>query len=336
MRELTFVENGRLEWRDAADPALEGEAEALVRPLAVATCDLDLWLLHGRIPYQGPLAMGHEGVGEVIEIGDSVDSVSPGDLVSIPFQVSCGECPSCRRGHTGNCERVGRMATYGLPIGENYGGFLSDSVRIPFADAMLVPVPDDVEPATIASLSDNIPDAWRSVAPPLADAPGSPVLVCGGAGSIALYAVQIALALGAERVVFAGGTGEHRELAKRLGAELAEREFPQRLGPFPVAVDFSATHEGLACALRSTAPGGICTINAIYFEEATPVPLLEMYTKGIRIVTGRVHARPAMEPILELVRGGRLRPELVTGETASWDDAAEAVAGHQAKLVISR
>jgi hypothetical protein len=61
-----------------------------------------------------------------------------------------------------------------------------------------------------------------------------------------------------------------------------------------------------------------------------------MYTKGVRVVTGRVHARPAMEPILELVRGGRLRPELVTGETATWDDAAEAVAGHDSKLVISR
>jgi len=336
MRELNFVEQGRVEWRDADDPQLEGDGEALVRPLAVATCDLDLWLVHGRIPHQGALAMGHEGVGAVTEVGDSVSAVAPGDVVSIPFQVSCGECATCRRGHTGNCERVGRMATYGLPIGENYGGFLSDSVRVPFADAMLVPVPGDVEPASIASLSDNVPDAWRSVAPPLEAAPGSPVLICGGAGSIAHYAVQIALALGAERVDFAGGTPEHRQLAERLGAALVDEEFPQRLGPYPITVDFSGSRDGLACALRSTEPEGICTINAIYFEEATPVPLLEMYTKGIRVATGRVHARPAMEPILDLVRGGRLRPELVTGETATWDDAAEAVAGHRAKLVISR
>ncbi len=336
MRELTFVEKGRVEWRDADDPKLDGDGEALVRPVAVATCDLDLWLVHGRIPYQGALPMGHEGVGEVTDVGDSVSAVAPGDLVSIPFQVSCGECDTCRRGHTGNCERVGRMATYGLPVGENYGGFLSDSVRVPFADAMLVPVPGDVEPASIASLSDNVPDAWRSVAPPLEAAPGSPVLICGGAGSIAHYAVQIALALGAERVDFAGGTPDHRELAEQLGAALVDEEFPQRLGPYPITVDFSGSHEGLACALRSTAPEGICTINAIYFEETTPVPLLEMYTKGIRVATGRVHARPAMEPILELVRGSRLRPELVTGETASWDDAAEAVAGHRSKLVVSR
>jgi alcohol dehydrogenase len=61
-----------------------------------------------------------------------------------------------------------------------------------------------------------------------------------------------------------------------------------------------------------------------------------MYTKGIRFQTGRVHARPAMPPILDLVRDGRFRPELVTGETASWEDAVIAVANHRAKLVITR
>jgi alcohol dehydrogenase len=336
MRELNFLEKGKLEWREADDPKLDGDAEAIVRPVAVATCDLDLWLVRGQIPYEGPLAMGHEGVGEVIEIGDSVSDVAPGDLVSIPFQVSCGECETCRRGHTGNCESVGRMATYGLPIGENHGGFISDAVKVPFADAMLVPVPGDVEPTAIASLSDNIPDAWRSVAPQLEAQPGATVLVCGGAGSIALYAVQIAVAVGAERVDFAGGSPEHRALAERLGATLEDEEFPDRLGPYPITVDFSGSHDGLACALRSTAPEGICTVNAIYFEPETPLPMLEMYTKGIRVATGRVHARPVMEPILELVRDGKLAPERVTGETASWDEAAEAVAEHRSKLVISR
>jgi alcohol dehydrogenase len=336
VRALTFIEKGKLEWREADDPRLEGDGEALVRPVAVATCDLDLALVRGQIPTAGPLAVGHEGVGEVVDAGDAVSSLSEGDLVSIPFQVSCGDCRNCLRGQTGNCESVGRMATYGLPVGENYGGFLSDLVRVPFADAMLVPVPEGVEPAAIASLSDNIPDGWRSVAPQLEAEPGAPVLICGGAGSIALYAAQIALALGAERVDFAGGRPEHRELAERLGANLLEEEFPQRLGPYPITVDFSGTHEGLSCALRSTAPDGTCTINSIYFEERTPVPLLAMYTMGINVYTGRVHSRAVMEPILELVREGGLRPELVTAETAEWEDAAEAFAGHRGKLVISR
>ncbi len=66
------------------------------------------------------------------------------------------------------------------------------------------------------------------------------------------------------------------------------------------------------------------------------MPLLEMYTRGIRFHTGRCHARPAIEPIFELVRDGSFKPELVTHETATWDEAAVAVAGHDGKLVISR
>ena len=66
------------------------------------------------------------------------------------------------------------------------------------------------------------------------------------------------------------------------------------------------------------------------------MPLLEMYTKGIRFATGRCHARPAIEPLLDLIRAGSFQPERVTRETASWDEAAEAVAGHSGKLVINR
>jgi threonine dehydrogenase-like Zn-dependent dehydrogenase len=336
VRQLTYTEGGKPEWREAPDPALEGDRQALVRPLVVATCDLDLLVTRGHVPVQDGLPVGHEGVAEVVEVGDAVTSVEPGDLVSVPFQVSCGECESCRRGRTGNCRSVGRMASYGIPIGENHGGFLSDLVRVPFADAMLLGVPEGIDPAAIASLSDNIPDGWRAVGPQLADEPGADVLICGGGGSIGLYAVDIAVALGAGRVDWAGGTDAHRELAGALGANVLDQEFPERLGPYPITVDFSGTHEGLACALRSTAPDGVCTVNAIYFEPTTPVPMLEMYSKIMRVDTGRVHARPAMDSVLDLVREGSISPERVTAETAAWDDAAEAVADHRGKLVISR
>lgn len=336
MRELDFVEKGRLEWREADEPSLQGDGEALVRPLAVATCDLDLMIVRGLVPTDDPFPFGHECVAEVTEVGDAVSSVKPGDLVSVPFQISCGECERCRRGQTGNCERVERMAMYGLPMGTNYGGFLSDSARVPFADAMLVPVPEGIAPEAVASVSDNIPDAWRTVGPQLAERPGSPVLITASGASIALYATSIALALGAERVDLVGGNSWLRGRAAELGANLLDQEFPKRLGPYPVVVDACGDPEGLACALRSTEPEGICTSIGIYFAETTPVPLLEMYTKGIRFHTGRVHARPAMEPVLELVREGRFAPERITAETASWDDAAEAVAGHRGKLVISR
>ncbi|HSS04612.1 MAG TPA: alcohol dehydrogenase catalytic domain-containing protein [Solirubrobacterales bacterium] len=336
MQQLDFIEKGRLEWREASAPRLEAEGEALVRPLAVATCDLDLLLVRGLAPVEEPFPFGHECVAEVIDVGDGVQGVEPGDLVSVPFQISCGECDACRRGNTGNCERVERMAMYGLPMGTNYGGFLSDSVRVPFADAMLVPVPDGIDPASIASLSDNIPDAWRTVGPQLAERPGVAVLICASGAAIALYATSIALALGAERVDFAGGNSYLRGRAEELGANLLEADFPKRYGPYPITVDASADPDGLACALRSTEPDGICTSIGIYFSESTPVPLLEMYTKGIRFHTGRCHARPAMEPLMDLVRAGDFKPQRVTAETAAWDDAPEAIAAHRSKLVISR
>lgn len=336
MRQVEFIGKGHLEWREAAEPRLRGDREALVRPLSVATCDLDRLLVAGLAPVSEPFPFGHECVAEVTEIGDTVESVRPGDLVSVPFQISCGECATCRRGHTGNCERVERMAMYGLLMGTNYGGFLSDSARVPFADAMLVPVPEDIEPASVASLSDNIPDAWRTVGPHLEERPGAPILIAASGASIALYAVSIAQALGAERVDLVGGNSYLRERAESLGANLLEPEFPKRIGPYPITVDASGDVEGLACALRSREPEGICTSIGIYFADTTPVPLLEMYTKGIRFHTGRVHARPAMEPILELVRAAKFKPELVTGETADWEEAPTAVAEHRSKLVVSR
>jgi alcohol dehydrogenase len=336
VRQLEFIAAGTVEWRDADEPRIEGDREAVVRPVTVATCDLDRALIAGAIPYEGPFAFGHEGVAEVTDVGDAVKSVEPGALVSVPFQIACGECARCRRGQSGNCDSVRRMSMYGLPLGDDYGGFLSDAVRVPFADAMLVGVPEGVDPAAIASLSDNIPDAWRTVGPQLEAEPGAAVLICGGAGSIPLYAVAIAVALGAGRVDFAGGSPADRELAANLGASLVDEEFPERLGRYPITVDASGSHDGLACALRSTEPDGVCTSIGIYFEPETPVPLLEMYTKGIRFETGRPHARESMERILGLVREGKLRPELVTRETAAWDDAAEAIAAHRGKLVISR
>ncbi len=335
MRRLEFIEKGRLEWVDADEPEIKGEGEALVRPLALATCDLDLMIVRGRAPVPGPFAFGHECVAEVTVAGADA-GFAEGDLVSVPFQISCGECERCLRGQTGSCTEVPRLSMYGLPLGGDYGGFMADSVRVPFARAMLMPVPADVDPVAIASLSDNIPDGWRTVAPQLEAAPGSSILICAGAGSIPVYAAGIAVALGAERVDFAGGSEGERALAAAYGANLVEAEFPERLGPYPITVDASGRHDGLHCALRSTEPDGTCTSIGIYYEAETPIPLLEMYTKGIHFHTGRVHARPAMEPLLDLIRSGAFDPAPVTAQVVDWDDAEAALSALDRKTVVTR
>jgi alcohol dehydrogenase len=339
MQQLTYTAPHELQWQDAPLPKLTGDGAALVRPVAVATCDLDALIFAGESPFAPPFAVGHECVAEVVEAGDEVSSFAQGQLVSVPFQISCGVCEPCRRGRSSNCASVDFMSTYGFgPAVARWGGFLSDLVCVPYAEHMLVPLPAGVSPAAVASASDNIADAWRAVAPPLADEPGAAVLVVGGAssGSIGLYAVALALGLGAESVTYVDADGDRRATAASLGAQ-SLAETPQRLGPFAVTVDSSADAAGLALALRSTAPDGICTSTAIYFGEQPALPLLEMYTKGITFKTGRANAREAMPHVLAMVAAGAFAPERVTTRTVAWQAAADALLERDwCKLVIER
>jgi alcohol dehydrogenase len=338
MEQLTFVEPHRLEWREVPAPRLEADTAALVRPLAVTTCDLDHGIIAGRVPLPGPFPLGHEFVAEVVDVGDAVGSVRPGDRVVVPFQISCGHCGRCRKGLTSSCETVPVRSAYGLgPIGGlDWGGALADLLRVPYADAMLQPLPAGVAPAAVASASDNLCDAWRTVAPFLADEPGATVLVVGGGAiSIALYAVAVARALGAGRVVYLDTDPARGALAERLGAEVVVGAFPRRAGEFAITVDASADPDGLACALRSVVPYGVCTSVGIYYGDTT-VPLLEMYGRGVRFVTGRVNARAHLPFVLDLVATGRLDPTPVTSAEVAWRDAVDALLHGGAKPVIVR
>jgi threonine dehydrogenase-like Zn-dependent dehydrogenase len=339
MLQLTYTGADALEWREAPEPQLSSDGAAIVRPLAVATCDLDALIIEGGSPFPPPFAIGHECVAEILDVGDAVSSLSPGQLVSVPFQISCGKCTSCERGRSANCSTVGFMSTYGFgPAVERWGGFLSDIVCVPYAEHMLVPVPLGLDPTAVASASDNISDAWRAVAPALVDEPGGSVLVVGGAaaGSIGLYAAALAVALGAESVLYVDTDPARRETANAVGAQTLG-ELPKRLGPFPITVDASADPDGLALALRSTAPDGICTSTAIYFGEQPTLPLLEMYSKGITFRTGRANAREAIPHVLELASSGAVHPELVTSKVVAWTDAADALLERGwTKLVIER
>lgn len=327
MKSLTYLGPHALEWRETPEPTLPSDGAALVRPKAVATCDLDALIVAGRAPFAPPFPLGHECVAEVVELGDNVTSLKPGQLVSVPFQISCGECRPCLRGHTGNCASVPFMSTYGFgPAVDRWGGFFSDLVCVPYAEQMLVPVPSGLAPAAIASASDNISDAWRAVAMPLAEDPGAGVLVLGGAGagSIGLYAAALAVALGASETLYIDVDENRRRTAAALGADTLA-DLPKRAGPFAITVDACGDPAALEFALQATAPDGVCTSTAIYFDEPPALPLLRMYTQCVTFKTGRVHARPAMPHVLELAADGALGLTSVTTSVVPFDQAAEAL-----------
>jgi alcohol dehydrogenase len=339
MKTLVFEEPGRLAWSDVEAPTLQHAREALVRPLAVARCDLDASILRGQAPFQGPFAIGHECVAEVIAIGDDVKSVSVGDRVVVPFQISCGACARCKSGLTASCTGVRARSMYGFGDlgGREWGGVLSDVVRVPFADAMLLLAPENVSSESLASAGDNVSDGYRTVAEPLARNPHAPVLVVGGsASSVGLYAVACARALGSSDVRYVDHDGQRLTVAERLGAKAIDTKYASFRGSFPITVDASAAHDGLAAAMLSTEPGGICTSVGIYYDDRAPVPLLGAYGIGLTFITGRVNSRSVVPNVLRLLAKKNLDVASVTTRLASWDDAIDAMLDPSPKVIVTR
>lgn len=341
MRQLTYEETGRYAWREVPEPQLAAREQALVRPLMVACCDLDVAVCHGRLPLPPGYAVGHEGLAEVVAVGDDVKGVHVGDRVVVPFQINCGACRECRRGVTGSCSSVPLMAAYGMaPIaGLDGGGFMSDLVLVPYADAMLIPFPKAVEPISIASLSDNIPDGWRTVGPFSAeldqlDPVDRRVLVLGRL-SIGLYSAAFAVALGAH-VDYVDTDPLRLAAAEKLGAVVHDVAKPDKSwGSYPVTVHTTADADLLSATLRATWPDGVCTDTGIYPGYQVEMPLLPMYSRGVRFVTGRVSARTVIPRVLELLAGG-LDLSPAVDRVVAWEDAPAAWPKMTGKTVFTR
>ena len=340
MRQLMFDAPGTVRWEDAADPVIADPAAAIVRPIAVATCDIDVGALRGIYPMTGPYPLGHEGVAEVVDVGDAVVDVRIGDRVVVPFQISCGSCGACRRGRTGNCEAHPRLSTFGLGAlgGLQWGGLLADLALVPHADAMLVAVPDHIEATTIASASDNIPDAWRCVGPQLAAEPGAEVLVVGGdsgPNSIGLYAAGLALAAGADR-------GSSTSIAMRPASTSPDHSVPKQSRPANSTQGRRLRdHRGRQ---RHRVGPALCAgehcLRRLVHESLGlppgPEPPDVLDVLAMLHVAHRPRARaPRHSAVLAAVDAG-FDPRKVTSTVVDWDDAESTLAEPPMKLVISR
>jgi threonine dehydrogenase-like Zn-dependent dehydrogenase len=339
MKQLVFIAPERFEWQDAPAPRIKAETDATVRPLAVARCDLDLYLATGFVKYKGPFAFGHEMVGEVVDAGSEA-GVIPGERVVVPFQLSCGRCSACLRGLTNSCEAYPFCAAYGLPTsGTNFGGALSDLLLVPFADHMLVKLPDGVDPIIAASACDNIADGWRGVATQLKARPGATVLVVGGlAQSVGIYAAGAAVALGASRVLYLDDKADCRDRAALMGAEtgplaLAEGRTPTE--QFEIVVEAAGDAAALGFAIQSCAANGVVSSVSMHFGATTPVPLTQAYFKGMTLHTGRVHSRAVLPDVLGCIACGVLHPEHVTHRVLPFDSAADAMTDPGPKLIFT-
>lgn len=358
MQQLFFVKKNKLEWREVARPEISNGQQAIVRPFAVAKCDLDDAFLFDNVDLKlkigsalglvdphfksifgdllkGPFPFGHECVAEVTEIGDEVKNINVGDVVSVPFQISCGFCDNCRRGATSACHNTPPISTYGFGKHLQFGGAMSDFIKVPFADAMLLKIPHHIDPVHLASLSDNIPDAYRHLKD-IEPNPNQKVLIVSGkAKSVGMYSLLLAKAMGVAEVDYVDNNKERLEIAQKLKAHNIYEEYHQVTGKYDVVIDASSTAAGLKTSLRSVRNFGTISSSGIHIKK-TPVSLLELYAKGINFKIGLANARVDASSILKLLERVEIPFELITTSLEEWANAETAFLRETTKVIVKR
>ncbi|MEU7973764.1 zinc-dependent alcohol dehydrogenase [Micromonospora sp. NPDC005553] len=199
---------------DVPDPKIMNARDAIVRISTTAICGSDLHLYHGYIPAmrKGDI-LGHEFMGEVVEVGPQVRNLAPGDRVVVPFPIACGHCSSCQRGLYSVCENSNPNAGiaekimghspagifgYSHLLG-GYAGGQAEYARVPFADVGPVKVPDEISDDQAVMLADVFPTGYMGAE--MCDIKPGQVIAVWGAGPVGLLAAASARLLGAERVI---------------------------------------------------------------------------------------------------------------------------------------
>lgn len=358
MQQLFFVKKGKLEWREIQAPKITSGKDVLVRPFAVAKCDLDDAFLFNNVTLKlaigntlglidpnykstfgdlmkGPFPFGHECVAEVIETGDNVSKIQIGDIVSVPFQISCGTCNSCLSGHTATCSTVDPVSTYGFGKHLQFGGAVCDVLRVPFGDHMLTRIPDHIDPIGLASLADNIPDAYRHVEE-LEHNPTQRVLIISGkAKSVAIYTLMLAKAMGASEVDFVDARPSQTELAEKLNADNVYKSFSQINKKYDLVVDACSTASGLKTAFRSVRNYGTVSSSGIYIKK-TAVSLIDLYAKGVHFKIGLANAKTYAVKTLDLISAKNIHFGVATTKHGRWENAIEAFLTDTNKVVVTR
>jgi glutathione-independent formaldehyde dehydrogenase len=198
---------------------------AILKVLATNICGSDQHMVRGRTTAPAGLTLGHEITGEVVEIGQDVEFVKEGDLVSVPFNIACGRCRNCKAGHTGVCENVNPAragAAYGYVDMGGWHGGQARYVVVPYADFNLLKIPADRDTVMaklpdLAMLSDIFPTGYHG-ARTAGVTTGSTVYVA-GAGPVGLACATACFLLGAAVVIVGDMVGERLQQARSFGCE---------------------------------------------------------------------------------------------------------------------
>jgi len=271
VKALTWHGSGDIRCEEVDDPIIQHDRDAIIKVTSCAICGSDLHLYGGFVPgmHAGDV-MGHETMGEVVEVGRGNSKLKVGDRVVVPFTISCGECRQFKWGQFSLCERSnpnGAMQAkqIGYPtaglfgFSEMYGqipGGQAQYLRIPYADVGPIVVPDGLTDEQVLFLSDIFPTGY--MAAENCDIKQGQTVAVFGCGPVGLFAIKSAFLLGAERVIAIDTVPERLALAQQSGAETldyADEDLQQRILDMTNGLGPDAVIE--AVGLESHGAGGV-------------------------------------------------------------------------------
>ena len=231
MKALTWHGKGDMRCESVPDPTIQDGRDAIIKVTACAICGSDLHIYGGIIPeMRSGDVIGHETMGEVVEVGKDNKALKVGDRVVVPFTISCGECFFCRRGFFSGCERTnpdaakaeklwghapGGLFGYSHLLG-GYAGGQAEYLRVPFADVGPIKVPDHLTDEQVLFLSDIFPTGF--MAADFCNIQNGDTIAIWGCGPVGQMAIRSAFMLGAERVIAVDTVPERLEFARAAGA----------------------------------------------------------------------------------------------------------------------
>jgi len=352
------------------DPKIEHPRDAIIKVTSCAICGSDLHLYDGFMPgMESGDIMGHETMGEVVEVGSENKKLKVGDRVVIPFTIICGECDQCKRGNFSVCERTNRNGnvaaklfghtTAGLfgytHLTGGYAGGQAEYLRVPFADATHIKVPDGIPDEKLLFLSDIFPTGWQAAAQ--CDIQPTDTVAIWGCGPVGQMAIRSAVLLGAKQVIAIDRVPERLAMAEAGGAttinldtdsvverlnELTAGKGPEKcIDCVGMEAHATATIDSMYDRAKQAVmletdrphvlremiyvcrPGGTLSIPGVYGGLLDKIPFGASMNKGLTWRMGQTHVNRWTDDLLHRVEEGQIDPSFVITHTVPLERGPE-------------
>ncbi len=317
-----------------SDPVMKDSGDMLVRMIGCSICGSDLHIFRGHgqstsddHPQAQCFSVGHEAIGEVMEVGRGVHQHKPGDEVIISAAVGCGRCTPCLSRDINRCETFDRMRVWG--IGDGYEGIQSEAFVVASGDSNAMKIPEGITHEQALMLTDMVPTAWLGAIN--ADIkPGDTVAVV-GLGPIGLTAIECAFVLGAAKVIAIGRSQDRLALAAEMGAIAVHQDHAidkvreeTRGVMCDGVIEAVGADETVQLSLDIARRTGSVSVVGAAINPAFPFSMYHALTRNITFRAALTSTPQYWSRLVPLIREGRIRPERMITHRVSLAEGPEA------------